>query len=166
MHLQQTNKQKTELRKDKVNQARAMKTTEDTSRPKSISPRWYNQYQSQTKSKKYILTSQFSNNIASSVHRVSTLVQTADRIQQGRSPDNSTSARQRASGTQSSNWRVRCRQSIHGCRKQHKSDLCKNSSGDAHIPGVPQAYRLFLPWNSTNERKLSIRSHSTRRLLP
>jgi hypothetical protein len=38
MHHKQTNKQQMELRKDKVNQARAMKTTEDTSRPKSISP--------------------------------------------------------------------------------------------------------------------------------
>jgi hypothetical protein len=33
-----TNKQKMELRKDKVNQAREMKMTEDTSRPKAISP--------------------------------------------------------------------------------------------------------------------------------
>jgi hypothetical protein len=55
----------------------------------------------------YNLTSEPSSNIASSNHRISTLVRTIHRIQQGRSPYNSTSAGKCAFGTQSTNQDIR-----------------------------------------------------------
>jgi hypothetical protein len=70
VHLQQISKQQMEPHKDKVKLVRETKTTKDISSQKDILLRWYKQYQSQTKSKKHILTSQFSNNIASSVYKI------------------------------------------------------------------------------------------------
>jgi hypothetical protein len=56
--------------------------------------------------KKHLSTSQFSNNIASSDYRIFALVRAANRIQQRRPPNNSTSARKCAPGTQSSDRRI------------------------------------------------------------
>jgi hypothetical protein len=60
-------------------------------------------------SEKHISTSKPANKLTSSIPRVLTLVRAANRIQQRRPPDNSASARKRALGTQSSNWRIQHR---------------------------------------------------------
>jgi hypothetical protein len=59
--------------------------------------------------KNYISTSQPGNKLASRIHRVLTLVQAANRIQQRRPPDNSASAMKHTLGTQSSDRRIRHR---------------------------------------------------------
>jgi hypothetical protein len=56
--------------------------------------------------KKHISTSQSSSDIASSDYRIFALVRTTHRIQQRRPPNNSTSARKHAFGTQSPDTRI------------------------------------------------------------
>jgi hypothetical protein len=113
--------------------------------------------------KKHLSTSQFSNNITSSDYRIFALVRAANRIQQRRPPNNSTSARKCAPSTQSSNRRIWRRKSIYRCRKWNKLDIRKNASSNAYTR-VPQANRLFLLWNRTWQRKLPIALNSTQRL--
>jgi hypothetical protein len=65
----------------------------------------------------------------------------------------------------SSDWSIRCRKSIQGCRKWDKPDLHKNTSSNTHIAVILKANRLLLPWNRTRKCQLPTGSNSTRRLL-
>jgi hypothetical protein len=52
-----------------------------------------------------------------------------------------------------------------GHRKWNKPDICKDTSSNAHITGIPEANILLLPWNRTRKCQLPIGSNSTQRLL-
>jgi hypothetical protein len=46
--------------------------------------------------------------------------------------------------------------SNHGRRKWHKLNIRKDSKGNEHLAGKPEADRLLYPWNSTRKRKLPL----------
>jgi hypothetical protein len=71
------------------------------------------------------------------------MVRPNSQTQQRRSPEESTQARARANGVESTNQRIRRRTSVHGCWQWYKPDICKNLESPEYITGVVTANRLL-----------------------
>jgi hypothetical protein len=87
----------------------------------------------QERAEEHIQTSKSSNIITTSYHRVPEMVRSTSQVQQSRPPVESAPARARAGGAKGANRGIRCRASIHGRKKRHKPNICKNSEGNVHL---------------------------------
>jgi hypothetical protein len=101
------------------------------------------------RAQEHIQTGKPSYIITTSHYRVPAVIQSTSQVQQGRPLEESAQAEALTDGTKSANRGIQHRESIHGRRKRHKPNICKNSEGNVHLIGKSKANRLFLPRNST-----------------
>jgi hypothetical protein len=82
------------------------------------------------RAEEHIQTSKPSYILTTSHYRVPAVVRSTSQVQQIRPPEESSQAGALTDGAKGANREIRYRTSIHGCRKHHKSNICKNSEGN------------------------------------